>query len=58
MRVKVQNKIQFPYDNTLRGLKDLVKKIEESNIPDDAYVYFRGTRTIEIMWRASDDSDL
>lgn len=56
MRIKITNKKPIAFEDTVRGLKELLKKLEEENIPDDAQVFFRSPRIAEFLWSSLDDS--
>jgi hypothetical protein len=56
MRIKITNKKPIAFENTVGGLKELIKKLEKENIPDDAQVYFRNPRIAEFMWSSLDDN--
>lgn len=56
MRVKVTNKKLITFKDSLQGLKELIQKAEENDIPEDAQVYFRSPRVAEFMWSSLDDS--
>ena len=56
MRIKITNKKPFVFEDTIKGLKILVEKLEEAGIPDDAQIYFRTHRLAEVMWSSLDDT--
>lgn len=58
MRIKVTNKKPIPFEDTVKGLKELLKKVEEENIPETAQVYFRSPRVAEFLWSSLDDGYL
>lgn len=54
MRVKIENKQIIPFNRTVVGLKTLMEKIKEHNIPDNATVYWREWNVAEFLWSADD----
>jgi hypothetical protein len=55
MREKITHKMPLPYQRTVGGLKSLVQRLEEYNIPDEASVDWRGYTIAEFLWSAIDD---
>jgi hypothetical protein len=58
VRVRITNKVPIPFEDTVKGLQELLRKVEERKIPENAQVYFRGQRIAEFMWSSLDDNQV
>lgn len=56
MRIKITNKKPFAFEDTVKGLEELVEKLKEADIPGDAQIYFRTHRLVEVMWSSLGDT--
>jgi hypothetical protein len=54
-RIKIQNKKPIVYQRTLSGLKELVTKAENYDIPENAQIDWREWNVAEFLWSAVDE---